>query len=511
MIATKVITGAPGSTWTNTTNQIWYQLIVKWIRSCGRCIQYDHQISPWWNVPFHPGCRCENRPIYPGQTASPYIDFREEIDKLPPTERNRVVGASNLRLIETGIAKWEDVVTRTRVRAAHEVVDLLQVSRDAMIQAGIPSFRADAILANTTPTGVRAIKQDLLTKLTVADPTGRGKLDAAKKIAGRASVKRATPPPPPAPPPSPPPLPPAPVPPPPPPTGLVPPGPIQDRIQQYLAETGDARIQHIQSTIKAEADALEKAQWDLNAKTDLLVTVKTQGAALGMSPTAIASQEATLQAEIAVLKADQAKAQIALTRAVIRSLELPTPGTQVNLAYKTSNASIKNGVDTVKGFLEKIVKDAIVNVEVIRRPGSNSRAFARYVTTTNSQIHLTANDGSMTTFHEMGHCLEFQHWGQIAKDFLDYRTQGETPQLLRAKFGNRYRPHETAKGDKFEVVPGGLAESSNWYVGKIYSNSIPTTEITSMGIEHLLRNPRQFLKDREYTGLILGLLDGRLR
>jgi hypothetical protein len=120
--ATTAFSGEPGTVWTNDTTVVLYQNIVAFANSCGLCIADANKIGPWWPNPRHRGCKCRQTPIFPGKKAAPFLDFWEEIQKLDVAQRNRVVGASNLLLIEAKVVRWEDVVTKTRVRDFGEVV-----------------------------------------------------------------------------------------------------------------------------------------------------------------------------------------------------------------------------------------------------------------------------------------------------------------------------------------------------------------------------------------------------
>lgn len=114
-------------------------------------------------------------------------------------------------------------------------------------------------------------------------------------------------------------------------------------------------------------------------------------------------------------------------------------------------------------------------------------------------VHMNAiwsDAGTMA--HELGHWIE---WGdpnvrQSVQDFLNRRTMGEQPQKLADLFpGYGYRDNEIVKLDKF-------AEP---YMGKIYAHG--STEILSMGIEQLYRDPIGFAKsDPDYFDFIITVL-----
>lgn len=129
--------GKPGSTWSNHTGRVAYQLIVSWANSCGVCCQYDHAISGGWPIPFHYGCRCHQIPIFPESDSQEFVDYREKIADLPESQKREVVGTSNYRLIERGVVQWSDVVTEGRVRDLREVVSIRSLNLKTLTKAGV--------------------------------------------------------------------------------------------------------------------------------------------------------------------------------------------------------------------------------------------------------------------------------------------------------------------------------------------------------------------------------------
>lgn len=131
------ITGTPGDVWTNETGRVYFQLKVQFRNSCGQCIQYANQIAPYWPLPFHNNCNCEQTPIRPGESADAFVDFRAELDQLPLSQKVAAVGASNWKLIKDGVVTWEDVVQPGRIRTLREVVARKKLSNDVLKNAGI--------------------------------------------------------------------------------------------------------------------------------------------------------------------------------------------------------------------------------------------------------------------------------------------------------------------------------------------------------------------------------------
>lgn len=135
--------GSPGEVYTNTGDRILYQFHCQFGHSCGICISYHMSIGTSFPIPIHRGCNCTQTPIFPGGSAEPFVDFREMIRELGPSEQAAVMGKSNLRLVESGVVKYEDVVTKTRIRDLKEVVSRGKLSVGDMTGAGVDRRLAD--------------------------------------------------------------------------------------------------------------------------------------------------------------------------------------------------------------------------------------------------------------------------------------------------------------------------------------------------------------------------------
>ena len=157
---------------------------------------------------------------------------------------------------------------------------------------------------------------------------------------------------------------------------------------------------------------------------------------------------------------------------------------------------------------------------------SGARAHARYDLlkdgTKVSKANLFSPDSSVSVFlHEYAHSVEHNsaEVTKLANDFLDKRVAGETPTKLKAKFGNSYGDHELGRKDDFQkafdAVNGASTtgakednERSAYYTGK--ASDWKSTEVISMGIELLYKNPQAFAEaDPEYFDLVTGVLSGR--
>ncbi len=143
-----VFNGEAGQRFRNRTGRVLYQFHCDLVNTCGRCLQFHLAISSaGWPIPLHHGCRCRSRPVAPGGLApEPFVDFRALLAQMPRSQQAAAIGASNSRLLRRGLVKWEDIVTRYRVRSFREVMILGKVGRKAAIDAGIRPGLVEAAL-----------------------------------------------------------------------------------------------------------------------------------------------------------------------------------------------------------------------------------------------------------------------------------------------------------------------------------------------------------------------------
>jgi len=113
---------------------------------------------------------------------------------------------------------------------------------------------------------------------------------------------------------------------------------------------------------------------------------------------------------------------------------------------------------------------------------------------------LLINQGTnaSTVMHEITHGVEEQnpHVLKACQDFLKKRAGNESPQKLRDLTGDtRYEPDEVSYEDDF------FSRGGEHYAGKIYPDA---TEILTMGIERLHKNPVEFYStDPEYFEFVI--------
>jgi hypothetical protein len=195
------------------------------------------------------------------------------------------------------------------------------------------------------------------------------------------------------------------------------------------------------------------------------------------------------------------------------------------IPFKPSDAGRK-AVEDGFGFVESISSGVKARILVGGTP--TGRAF--YQANTHSireadgrpLVALSAqtaalDDGYSTKYtaevaaHEIGHHVELAIPGLADKAaaFRDYRTGSEPPTRLNTlPGGDHYRESEIGKKDDFDRVFDGSTNA--YYVGKSYGAAPGTsTEIVSMGLEQLYRDPVKFAQnDPEYFQWLVTNLRG---
>ena len=119
-------------------------------------------------------------------------------------------------------------------------------------------------------------------------------------------------------------------------------------------------------------------------------------------------------------------------------------------------------------------------------------------------VYLSSRNDVGTFVHEMGHVLESDPgFAALAQGFLVKRCGDEKPHVMRRdKRGNP----EWGREDDFTKVFGDNAG----YVGRHYPHA--STEIFSMGLEQLYRDPVKFAKnDPEYFNFMVGAMRGHIK
>lgn len=181
----RVITGEPGEVWRNDTDKVLYQLKVTFHNSCAICIQYANAIGPYWPIPLHFSCNCKNRPIPPGGDADPFLDFVKETLRLPLEQQRRVMGAGNWLLVQKGAVAWSDVVTRSRIRPLHEVIERARLPVDRLVKLGIPEHQAREAVARVETPEKRAADATAKAAVERLKQAGLSREDIRARLASR--------------------------------------------------------------------------------------------------------------------------------------------------------------------------------------------------------------------------------------------------------------------------------------------------------------------------------------
>jgi hypothetical protein len=188
-----IISGDPGTRWTNETEKVQYQFIAALQNTCGVCLQYHLKISQSWPIPIHYGCRCIQKLIKPGQTAPHgFCDYRELLDAMPQAEKAAAIGASNYKLLKSGLVTWEDIVTPSRVRDFREVVAKKNLTVQQMVDHGVKKFQAEkaySAVHTAEHEHIERQRRELLQKLTGAGLSQENVVrELSKGLAARVTI-----------------------------------------------------------------------------------------------------------------------------------------------------------------------------------------------------------------------------------------------------------------------------------------------------------------------------------
>jgi hypothetical protein len=560
-----VFNGEPGTHYVNDTGRTQYQFICALTNTSGACLQYHMAIGAWWPIPIHHNCRCRQVLVPAGQTARhAFVDFREILDDLPQDQKREAIGASNYRLLKSGVVKWEDIVSKWRVRTLTEVVARKNLTVQQMTDAGVRRKWAEYAHGRIhTPEAelikqqrkeltekiikagiqreqlVQQLAQGVAKRVAVAGPGGefqtvakflgdqtthnamlaRFLAEMAAKIkwkkpeppeGGSATQahNRPKPPEPPAPAVAPQPLPPKPW---QPGEAIDPDKPIDERLKSEGPSA--EKLKAIQRFV----DELEHARELRNFSNDKMTKFLAAHPNIKLQP-GDPDTERLLKLENAYAKAVDriTTLQAKVHRKVNRVLDLPKTNQKEwshhnGIGDWKKQSSVKDQrKDALKWLEPKVAKGPGNAIDPVTwNAKSGVRAFARQ---SDYSIEISTTGETKTMVHEMGHHLEFSVPGvkNAAQEFLSHRVGNQPLQKLKDLFPNcNYETWETGRDDDFAKAFGGN-QNSAWYAGKHYNPG--WTEIVSMGVERLYEDPIAFARgDPEYCQFIIGVLDGSLR
>jgi len=185
--------GDAGTRFTNNTGRVLYQFIASLQNTCGLCLQYHLKISAAWPIPLHYGCRCIQRMVKPdAQAQHEFVNYRELLDGFDESQKAAAIGASNYRLLKTGLAKWDDIVTPNRVRDFREVVARNNLTVKQMTDHGVKKYQADkaySAVHTAEHQAVAAHRAKLLQQLTGAGLSQETLVnELASRLAARVTV-----------------------------------------------------------------------------------------------------------------------------------------------------------------------------------------------------------------------------------------------------------------------------------------------------------------------------------
>lgn len=172
------------------------------------------------------------------------------------------------------------------------------------------------------------------------------------------------------------------------------------------------------------------------------------------------------------------------------------PDVVFKTTVKDRKTKMAEAIEWLQSVTSRSVLPAHDTITVFAAPGQRSYALGR-------GIFMTKSADVGTYIHEIGHWFE-RDPAVLARSvaYLEERTRGELAVPLR-KLQPRhgYRTGEVARKDKW----------TNPYTGKIYKSFgvFEATEILSMGLEALFRDPLEFARqDPEFLEFVLAFLSG---
>lgn len=179
------------------------------------------------------------------------------------------------------------------------------------------------------------------------------------------------------------------------------------------------------------------------------------------------------------------------------------PDTESVISIGTVHASLSAVWAKAEPWIKKTVSPSVFpNEKISIQLNKHGRAYQ-----SGHSINIGTKDTFETHVHETMHFIEEfnAHVHERCVEFLKYRTKGEKLVGLKKLTGLNYKPKEKARADRF----------FNPYCGKDYTNErtgeVIATEILSMGVERLAREPIVFIReDPEYAKFCLATIQGRL-
>ena len=200
--------------------------------------------------------------------------------------------------------------------------------------------------------------------------------------------------------------------------------------------------------------------------------------------------------------------------AILRILEIPASRRgAISLRFETEDPAIRESVRLAAEFLSHIVASDWLPQSEIRihaLPPGQTRSYATGLGG-RASIHLQPGVLDIdTAVHELSHHVEGGHRLilEASKRFLARRSRGGVPERLRDLTGMDYGFDETT------LKANWATRGGKHYVGKFYGPTLGeavATEVISMGLERLYRDPAGFYReDADYFLFLLLALQVRV-
>jgi SPP1 gp7 family putative phage head morphogenesis protein len=175
-------------------------------------------------------------------------------------------------------------------------------------------------------------------------------------------------------------------------------------------------------------------------------------------------------------------------------------------ATATTRKRVAEGTANVSGLLRPELVKAINDSGKLRYVKMLPADGRAYYMSSSGSIYIRPTQDLSVIMHELMHSLEYadSEVSQATKAFLLERAGGPgsiTTPLSKLTGNSNYGADERAFEDKWH------ANGGDHYMGKNYGHSSPATELLTMGVERLWKNPLEFLRnDPEYFEFIVKLL-----
>jgi hypothetical protein len=197
---------------------------------------------------------------------------------------------------------------------------------------------------------------------------------------------------------------------------------------------------------------------------------------------------------------------------VLKTIEIPesTRGS-LRLRFESDDPMIRASVSQAATFLTRVVAKKWLPTSEIRVRALETSATRAYAASLGeiTFIYLPRNTlDPDTAVHELAHHIEGDHRLilEVSKRFLARRAKGGKPESLSEIIGDSYGKNEIAYRANWATRGG------SHYSGKFYGPSLKeatATELISMGLERLRREPSAFFReDSDYFLFLLLMLQG---